>query len=471
MEDLKEDVLVRILGFSDIYSVICVNKYLRAIAFVKQLWISLVRDLIHRSLLELPPDFVVNQHSTTELIDLVKRNVTGPRTWVPTAEPSNTPASIVVVPANIKRIIGTKGDSKVKLVNGGRHIVIAHPTAVEIWDVATRRRLWTRPVKALNFGVDVGESATSINLVLMLWDRETMEIVQVDTRFGEALIFGVPLPCLSMLANPIISGRLVIVHMRSNVTREALIVDWIARTCVYLEGFRIASLPSLGIIGGSYLVVAVDDRYAPAPRPRSRTVRQLPTQIILYSIAGLDPYWRPLATLRTPAQERITLAALTPVLSETLQIEGHVFRNAQVSISVLESPLRHDTFKILVYAYDFRFQDSDPPYPQMSGTAAVFSYTCSAGGEHGWRQSSVRAALHNMMFGPGGLSYAGYVVDDHKNEIFNSTNVEIPVPDWNPSSHGHLVSKSSGTLWQDLSSYSSVVTRLMSTEVVIEYYA
>ncbi|KAJ7471123.1 hypothetical protein FB451DRAFT_1253046, partial [Mycena latifolia] len=201
IQDVSEDVLVRILSFSGhLLRHFRVNRSLRRIALVKQLWISLIKNLIERNLLEVPPDFIISQNSTVGLIDQIKGVLTGPQTWVPTAEQSPTPFERIVVPANIKRTGGWRGDSKIKLVNGGRQIVIAHRAAVEIWDVATKRRLWTRPVFAVNFNVDLREFGTNITLVILLEDRVTLEIAQIDTSFGEKQVL--PYPSLHRLGRP-----------------------------------------------------------------------------------------------------------------------------------------------------------------------------------------------------------------------------------------------------------------------------
>ncbi|KAJ6586171.1 hypothetical protein B0H19DRAFT_1111663 [Mycena capillaripes] len=73
-ESLGEDVILQTLSLCDVYAVLSVsmvNKFLRRIALVKQLWLSLVHDLGVRGVLDLPPGEL--NHSTSELISLVKR--------------------------------------------------------------------------------------------------------------------------------------------------------------------------------------------------------------------------------------------------------------------------------------------------------------------------------------------------------------------------------------------------------------
>lgn len=60
-----------------------VNKQFRAVALAKQLWISLLRNLHLRGLIDLAPGENFERYSTTDLIDEVKRLVLGPKTWSP----------------------------------------------------------------------------------------------------------------------------------------------------------------------------------------------------------------------------------------------------------------------------------------------------------------------------------------------------------------------------------------------------
>ncbi|KAJ7796081.1 hypothetical protein B0H14DRAFT_2916693 [Mycena olivaceomarginata] len=237
--DLTEDVLLRILALCDINSVISmslVNRYVRTVARVKQLWVSLVENLIQLSLLELPPGFVATNHSAAELIDHVKRVVQGPRSWRPTTK--------FVLPVNVRKSQGYQGDSKVKLVNGGRFVVVSHRAGVEIWDVETKRQLWSRPVFAHTFSVDPRDSGTTITLAMTLSDRFTLQVVQIDKVFGEIQEFTQLLPRPYAHAAPIICGSLLIAHMRLNALGgyETIIIDWPTRRYILLDGFRGSSV-------------------------------------------------------------------------------------------------------------------------------------------------------------------------------------------------------------------------------------
>ncbi|KAJ6485407.1 hypothetical protein C8R47DRAFT_1321235 [Mycena vitilis] len=456
IQELPEDILIRVLGFCDVHCVMSIsqtNHYHHTIALVKQLWISIVEDLTTRSLLELPPGLRLTQQSTEELINHVKRAVIGPCAWI---HPPGTPSKSIVLPATVNASHGYQGDSKVKLVNGGRHVVLAHRMAVEVWDMETRRRLWSRPVFAINFNVHVnqGNSHTNITLAMTLNDR--LEIVQIDTNVGETQSFSLRLPASNAHADPIICGNLLIVHTRVNAIGgyETLVVDWVNGKYVLLSGLRGSSVPCMGIVAGTYLVVVGDVEYEPG-------FPDFETRICLYSTTAFDPHWNPLSTLNSPAMKRIALAALVPVIVERPTFEGEPFHHASSILSVHESPLSPDTFRLRVYLSDVgtRTKNRETYIP-----AAVFCYQCNGGtGDNpSWRHESTRRAVSQMAFHA--FSYAGHAVEDRKYDVHDSVSANLG------NHRSPLLRAPQGALWQHLSPYSAVVTTLMPDEVVVAYY-
>ncbi|KAJ7182270.1 hypothetical protein C8R43DRAFT_1144026 [Mycena crocata] len=80
---LGEDVLVQVLSLCDIASVLQiseVNRSLHNVTTVKQLWLRQIRNLQALSLIELPPGVSLQNHTTAELIELVKSILAGPST-------------------------------------------------------------------------------------------------------------------------------------------------------------------------------------------------------------------------------------------------------------------------------------------------------------------------------------------------------------------------------------------------------
>ncbi|KAK7059660.1 hypothetical protein R3P38DRAFT_3251932 [Favolaschia claudopus] len=145
LDNLPEDVLLKILVFTDIYTVLTlsrVNGHLRAITSVKQLWVLLTSDLLMRGLFEASLEEILVK-SSEELKAEVKRIVCGPRTWSPD---SNS------VPALNRRYWVPLGDnraSSIVLVPGGEYLVIRKYTdrmdtnLLECWNIRAQRRAWT----------------------------------------------------------------------------------------------------------------------------------------------------------------------------------------------------------------------------------------------------------------------------------------------------------------------------------------
>ncbi|KAJ7930879.1 hypothetical protein B0H13DRAFT_2651782 [Mycena leptocephala] len=223
----------------------------------------------------------------------------------------------------------------------------------------------------------------------------------------------------------------------------------------------------------------------PSPHPRcipgeSILKKPPPAQQGLFSLSRIK--WRRLEsffsggtrrispyTVPLPHMKRITLAALVPLVVERLEIDNQHFRDATISLSVCESPLRPGTFRILVYLFDGRMRNKRRP--RMSGTAAVFCYTChGTRNAHEWHLESAHHAQSSMKFHS--LSYAGQAVDDRFYELYDGA--EERMPDYLGPAHGplgQLVRTPPGCVWQDLSPYSGVVTSVMAHEVVVAYYS
>jgi hypothetical protein len=87
--------------------------------------------------------------STAELINLVKRGITG----TTAAPPSDFPREVIIALAG-----ANNSPRRVKLIKGGRHIVVARTISLEIWDVATQKLVWSRSI-GHNLSVDYSHSA------------------------------------------------------------------------------------------------------------------------------------------------------------------------------------------------------------------------------------------------------------------------------------------------------------------------
>ncbi|KAF7348515.1 hypothetical protein MVEN_01369000 [Mycena venus] len=134
---LDEEILLEIFALTDIYTVltlsrvsdsnICFSQSLdldiskvttrfRAIASTKQLWLLFVKQLFSPGLIDVPSDEILESWSCDELTSMVKRAVSGPRTWFPDSPTAPTLIRQFVVPLEDNRAFSTV------LLPGGRHV-------------------------------------------------------------------------------------------------------------------------------------------------------------------------------------------------------------------------------------------------------------------------------------------------------------------------------------------------------------
>ncbi|KAJ7828665.1 hypothetical protein B0H14DRAFT_3718550 [Mycena olivaceomarginata] len=196
-----------------------VNRYFQCIALVKQLWISHLNDLERRSLIELPPSLKLSDLSTAELINLVKRGITG----TTVAPPSDFPRELVIALAG-----ANNSPRRVKLIKGGRH------------GCGRAEASWSRSI-GHNLSVDYFEAKPAANgriicaaIVRNGGTGSNVEIYEIEPR-TRTCTQHIMLRILLHLCmwDPTIWGGLVMIPLRASMN-VALLIDWRARTYVIL---------------------------------------------------------------------------------------------------------------------------------------------------------------------------------------------------------------------------------------------
>ncbi|KAJ6549146.1 hypothetical protein DFH09DRAFT_1169771, partial [Mycena vulgaris] len=125
LRELDSDVLLQIFALVDVYTVLSLSRHL---------WLSVVRDLASRYLIDAP---------AAELVDQVKRVVSGPRTWFPASSgPPRLLQQLTISPGNL---VGRRVDTE--FLPDGRHILIYKSSdhlsrGVECWDAHLGRKVW-----------------------------------------------------------------------------------------------------------------------------------------------------------------------------------------------------------------------------------------------------------------------------------------------------------------------------------------
>ncbi|KAJ7148335.1 hypothetical protein C8R46DRAFT_536478 [Mycena filopes] len=143
LDQLDHDVLSLIFILSDVYTILSlsrVNKRFHALGRAKHLWISVVRDLYARRLIDAPVDEVLEECATQTLIDRVRRIVLGPYTWSPKSPiaPTIRRQKTILLPSPRMRF---------EFLPGGRYLVLYlmkdSDVEVECLEIGSERRVWS----------------------------------------------------------------------------------------------------------------------------------------------------------------------------------------------------------------------------------------------------------------------------------------------------------------------------------------
>ncbi|KAJ7482751.1 hypothetical protein FB451DRAFT_1235974 [Mycena latifolia] len=330
---LDPDLLLHICTLLDVFTIISisrVNKYLRSIVSAKQLWISVVRDLSERWLIDPPAEENLEKLSTAELIQQVKRGVVGPLTW----------SSTFPLPPTLSRQISIsletlRGESSnVTFLPEGRHILFYKKTGefaegVECWEVHSGRRVWgwaspSRPVRHATFDFRQGGSEAVVSLESSTLHH--LSIVKADLKTGESH---------NLLDLPVLAGDVKIfndffvcrVHLHPwPRPGYVLLVNWCKAEFIL---FNSTNLQDFELFSG-HIAFTYCDWSAPA-------------HVRIYSTASFDHLWRrldefPLEPMDPPETSYILINI------PSIDMSSKPF----MALFVSESPVHNDGYELVV---------------------------------------------------------------------------------------------------------------------------
>ncbi|KAJ6622064.1 hypothetical protein B0H10DRAFT_2015140 [Mycena sp. CBHHK59/15] len=313
--ELDEDILLGVLSNCDVHAVLCVSrvsKLLRSIAMSKPLWLSLLADLASRSLMDAFQYSEITNCSTAELIQMVKRLVTGPETW---SRRTVTPAvwrEISVKPTSIRG--GTNPtEYNIRLLPGGRHVMVEHHTGrFECWSVKTGSLVWT--------GAE-------------------FSIVHVDLCLGHSnVLFRMPHGVhIGFTKTPVLFGDFFSVYLRLPDAAVVLLVNWREERYIIFHSSSCWTKPALAGVPGHVILAtaAPDPPYEP--------------WILVYTLASLTARWRPASQFECSYRVDKT-SGISPVLVDDLG--AHVLwcsvetDTVAIQLDLHESSLRRGTYKL-----------------------------------------------------------------------------------------------------------------------------
>ncbi|KAJ7688913.1 hypothetical protein B0H14DRAFT_3051753 [Mycena olivaceomarginata] len=234
---LDADVLLHIFTVSDIHTILSlsqVNKYLWGISRTKQLWISVIRDLGSRQMLDRAVDEVLEETSTEALIAEAKRTVVGPHTWSKTSVSPPTISRQVIIPFDAQQ-----RNPYAEFLPGGRHILFytwysendLQATVVVLWDVHLARQIWRQAclghVISMRF-----DFCAKYEVIICLLSHDTddyhISLLKVDISTGVSRdLIHLSVHAISPSSQLQISGDYVVWHslvQLSETVRQSVVV-------------------------------------------------------------------------------------------------------------------------------------------------------------------------------------------------------------------------------------------------------
>ncbi|KAF7371982.1 hypothetical protein MVEN_00056200 [Mycena venus] len=452
LTSLGDDLLVQILSFSDIATVLRlsqVNRYLRTLTTVKQLWLSLLADLWMKGIAETCIEIEVGGPSLkcNELIQMAKTAVKGPP-----QESFSQPKAMYEVALRSDTTNGSKPADTfqyARLVRGGRLVAVACATSLSLWDIPAGRQVWERRVAFEIFAaepINVSESVV-IGLILQQGQGKVFELTVINVRTGNAVgYWGIKMPNYGAYLSRQLSlcGEFAALIV---CTGCILLMNWRERTAVYVRGLPMGlKNPCISLVPGYMLLT-------------SQVSKTSETQLGIYRLADLADRWT--AIVNSPSTTSFPDTYFEPLLVETPTYKGETLCNNSYSyLSALRSPAREDTYLVAFHASSQNF-------------GIVFKYFLSVHPSETGDKEKISFRLAGQTLTPYNahyftLTYTGLALDSHSS---GATLYRLPLGNQEAGMHREVVFENDNISVHDISSYGSVIVSMWATDVLrISYY-
>ncbi|KAJ6551427.1 hypothetical protein B0H19DRAFT_1264073 [Mycena capillaripes] len=236
LHDLVEDVVLLILGECDIAGVIAfseTSKYLHHLAFERNVWFSLVSKLVQRRFIDSRPDNgYLNDLSTEQLIDLVKRLLHGPKAWAD-MHPAPVESRRIVLHPKIATGPGILfWENKAKLLPGGKYVLFLNWENLEADRLVWKHTPSMDRASVLEFEAELVEDDRAAILTCQrTWADPRKNFIEtsiLDLKSGVSSLELVSRAPDSEADNPYtgctLCGDIVAVHLYR--ARQVLLVNW-----------------------------------------------------------------------------------------------------------------------------------------------------------------------------------------------------------------------------------------------------
>ncbi|KAJ7176373.1 hypothetical protein C8R43DRAFT_1118893 [Mycena crocata] len=339
LDSLHIDVLLCILALTDVSTILSlsqVNRAFYSVAYTKSLWLSVVRDLTARGLIDAPPDEILREFSTHALIGEIRRVVVGPHTFSKASLDPPTLARKINVPLRTDEATF----DEVELLPGGKYLIIApevSPLAsrIECWEVSSRRRVWTWPgrsgyfisSRALDFCGNRGICCLTVSAIDT--DSIHMLILKIDLETWESYeIFQFPVPAFQWR----IRGDFVACQTLNNGAMNVVLFNWRSGEFVQFRR-RTADGTVNHALCSEHIAIVDEDR----------------RQLHFCPFSSFASFWRPLAGF-DPNGDHITTGTMK---SHHIMLAN---KGKSHMLTIVESPLTERSYDVVIDFVEYRSQ-------------------------------------------------------------------------------------------------------------------
>ncbi|KAF7330911.1 hypothetical protein MVEN_02430700 [Mycena venus] len=469
--DLDEDVLLKVLIYCDAYTLLTVsrvNKFFFRITHTKSLWLALCANLVSTYLLDEGQSDDLENCSTAEIIQTVKRLVCGPQSW---SDGSPVPKLSRKLSIDIEIPHFGMLVTMVQLLPGGRYIVVHRLCLrLECWNLATRQCVWTRSLPELYaqpFRVQMVDGGKAVLFLLFPVSLNTRVIhivrVSLATGFSEDL-FSMPCPVhADDCRNLVFFGDFFAITLRIRGW-VVLLVNWSEERCILFNSNAITSAPASALSAGHFFLADV----------KFHNTSSIP-QLFIYPLKDLPVAdWQATSSIGLQSRNfKTTQASPVDILSVT------AWHGAPPSLylTVHESPLRRGCLKITMNisgqaprpvseetTFLTRLQHKlRPPTPQFVDTSMLAVFFTSQSPHFRVELARWRTVIPSVFQRNHDLSHGGYNVHPDTGEIRDvDPQRQRDEASWMSSIRSNCESFYIST--------SGALTMLEDTIVTVEYY-
>ncbi|RDB16186.1 hypothetical protein Hypma_003320 [Hypsizygus marmoreus] len=447
---LVEDVLLKVLTFCDVCGVLAAsqaNQQLHDLAFSKQVWIALVTDLHCRLFLDLPCGAHLVEYSTDELINLVKRIVHGPSSWMTRSSAPIITRQIVLKPEMYHGPGVLNWENQPQLFPGGAFVFYENWGKLECWAVEGKKLVWTYTPEMSRwvdmFALEPTDSGQGALVMIGIRDYVTphkerknfVEILHLDLSTGNSRkLFDERAPDTGF-DNPFnllrIQGDYALAGMRKPESEPSQIMLFKLSTLI-TRTLRVPKDHDVDLVSGNLIMVSPDIR-------SPHTI----LDIRLWRISSL-----------IYSDDNASIDATGPLIASSIKL-SKPSRNPSFRLAAHSSPLSsdHSIIWLLVSSSSPKFT-LIRKYDVSHAGVEPLTMRCTKT----WNLENVEKGVPD---GSSRISYAGYANISWAVKVYSLSNpkldeVEIPLPDRGDYVH--------------MSAYSGALTYATNNDVIVNYY-